>query len=98
MRVITCRYGGACKFSAEETWGTIQNFICQDKNCNLERQRQFFPQVMESKETEDCSERKSIVYLQVQFSVVMISKKFKKNATSRVVTKKANLKEFMLLR
>lgn len=47
---------------------------------------------MECKETEDCSERKSIVYLQVQFSVVMIPKKFKKNVTNRVATKKENLK------
>lgn len=53
---------------------------------------------MECKESEDCSERKSIVYLQVQFSVVRISKMFKENVTNRVVTKKASLKEFMLLR
>lgn len=86
--MITCRYGGACKFSAEENWGTSQNFVRQNQNCNLERQRQYFPQVLECKETEECSERKLIVYLQVQFSAVMISKKFKKNVTNRVVTKK----------
>lgn len=95
--MITCRYGGACKFPAEENWGTIQNFLCQNQNCSLERKRQYFPQGMECKGTEDCSERKSIVYLQAQCSVVRISKKFKKNVTNRVVTEKASLKEFMLL-
>lgn len=47
---------------------------------------------MESKETEDRSERKSIVYLQAQFSVVMISKMFKKNVSKKVATKNENLK------